>query len=466
MQITGDSSQSIPLTEQLDAQSVNEIVADVYQRKGLTTPYKIEFERKSSMDSKPEVHLQEESLHIVASVEPELRRLIGRFVLEQSWTPHEWLLTNHVWTYTAISMILVLTLPVISFSMAFLFFELRLGLVAITVAGVVIFCVWAGHKVSITSVYLLKKLTLEMVELGCMTEYDSKDYEGDPHKAAIAGAVICLWGGLVSGAHGMSFPTLTDFIFIFSLVPTGIAAVYYMFSAISRFIDVNLCFESEDYDEESMDEEEYNPWAEYEENEYLQAEFTDLVERLKLKDSLVQKHESEFHSIRAGYSETEYAHCRWAYDFVEDETLYIYCRDVSEAAARRYGTGLLVRGSLHFYSELSTKRRAIYLIAFFFGLIMMIPILFGAWISNMFGYSSLIFTGIVYSAMWNIGRKQNETARRELSTKLKEAGEFNEFEFEFYKRKMFTISQRYDWMFLIGFLMVLLVIGLGIFAFS
>jgi hypothetical protein len=241
------------------------------------------------------------------------------------------------------------------------------------------------------------------------------------------------------------------------LIPPVLAGVYYMFSAVSRFIDLNLCYENEAYDEELMDEEEYDAWAEYEENEYLQAEFTDLIERMNLRGSLISRHESGFNGIKVGYSETKYTHCRWAYDFVEEETLYIYCKDISEAAARHYGTGILVKETLRFYSELSGKRRAIYLIAFFFGLIMLMPILLGAYmVSREFAISCLFFTGIVYFIMWWIGKMQNDEARRELSDRLKQTGVFNDYEFEFYKKEMFSISPRFDWAFLIGYLSVLL----------
>lgn len=450
-----------PIVSELDSHRVNEIVTEVFQKKGLARPYAIEFESKSSMHSKPHAFFEGDNLHIVASTESELKRMIGRFVLERTWSRHEWLMTNHIGLYTAICMILILTLPAISFSLALLIPELRLGLIMFTVAGVVVFCIWTGHKVSIKSIQLLKKLTLEMVELSCMTEYDSKDYEGDYHKAAIAGAVICLWGVLVNGMYGMAFFSDPMGIFLFSLIPTGIAAVYFMFSAVSRFIDLNLCFESEEYDEELVDEEDYDAWAEYEDNEYLQAEFTNLIERMDLRNSLISRHGSDFDSIRAGYSKTEFANCRWATDFIDDEKLHIYCRDVSEDAARRYGTGILVKGSLRFYSELSTKRRAIYLFALFFGLCMPIVMLLGAYvISKAFGIGSTIFTVITFLAMWFIGMKQNEEARREFPIALRKTGVFKDYELEFYSNTMFSVSSRFDWGFLIAFQLVF--VGLGI----
>ena len=368
-----------------------------------------------------------------------------------------WLMTNHVGLYTLTCVVLVTTLPTISFYFAFLYPGLRLGFIVATVGGVVTFSIWTGHKVSIRSVYLLKDLTLKMVELGSMTEYDSKDYEGDVHKTAIAGTMICIWGGLVCGMNGLAFPVFTTYIFLFSIIPSGLVAVYFMFSALSRAIDLYVCFEDEEEDEEYMDEEEYDPFIEYEDNEYLQAEFSEVIERLKLKDSLISKHAEKYEKIRAGFSKTEYPNCRWTNDYVENDTLHIICRDVSVAAARRYGTAILVKGSLRFFTELSLKRRAIYLFAFFFGLIMLMPVMIAPFQGSIeFTIGVTILTGVVFSGMWNIGRKQNEEMRRELTMKLRKTGVFNDYEFEFYN-KMLSLSSRFDWAFLIGYLLILLV---------
>jgi hypothetical protein len=290
-----------------------------------------------------------------------------------------------------------------------------------------------------------------------MTEYDSKDYEGDAHKAAIAGTIICIWGSLVLGMNSMAFPAYTALAFMGSLFPLGLVAVYFMFTVVSRSIDLYLCYEEEDEEEDYLEEEEYDPFSEYEENEYLQAEFTKVIEKLKLRDSLITEYEEEYERIRAGFSRTEYAHCRWANNYIEEGTLNIVCRDISEAAARRYGAGILVKGSLRFYRELSGKKKAIYLLAFFFGLIMSMPIMLGSYlVSWEFGIGTTVFTVVVFTWMWNIGKKQNEEARKELSAKLRTTGVYNDYEFEFYKRKLFSISSRFDKWFLIGFLLVFL----------
>ena len=161
-----EDSQS---SSELDINQVREIVTEVFQRKGLAPPYTIEFEPKPSMDSKPQVYFEDDSLHIVAYSEPELRRLIGRFVIERSWSPHEWLVTNHVGVYSLISATILTTLPAIGFQLSWMIPDLRLLIVLSTIITLSVFAFWTGYQVSIRSAKLLRKLTIEMVDLGCMT---------------------------------------------------------------------------------------------------------------------------------------------------------------------------------------------------------------------------------------------------------------------------------------------------------
>ncbi|MGY5865618.1 MAG: hypothetical protein RTV41_13530 [Candidatus Thorarchaeota archaeon] len=422
----------------------------------MVPPYRIEFEEKASMDSKPLAYVEGETLHVVASTEPELKRLIGRFVIEQTWTPHEWLLVNHVGRYIATCLTLVSTLPTFFLLLSFLLSEFRLLIVVSTVGGMSIFTIWSAYQTSIRSVRLANQLVKEVVDIGCMTEYDAKYYEIDYHMVAISGVVICLWGGLALVIQGLTFyPQSSDF-FMISLVIMMLPGVYYMFSSLYRAIDLDLC--SSEYEEDLVEDEEY---VEFEDNEYLTAEFTQVIERMDLKESIESKYDSKFHVVKGRYSKTDFAQCRWANDYIEDETLFVDCRDVSEAAARRYGSATLARGSIRYHTELNLKWQAIYLIAFLFGLVMWIVILVGAFvISKEFGLGSTIFTGVVFLALWRIGRKQNEEARSELPEALRKTGVFKEHEMEFYFDKMFPMSSKFDWGLLIGFQAITIAIGI------
>ena len=447
-------------TVELDDQQVREIVTEVFQRGGLDLPYTIEFEPKPSMDSKPQVYFVEENLHIVASTEPELIRLIGRFVLERSWSRHEWLLANHLGRYILTCLVLLTTLPESGFLLSWIIQEHQLVLVTSTVIGVVIFALWTSYQVSIRPGPLVKKLTLEMIDLGCMTEYDGSDYEIDYHLVAIGGTIIGLWAGLVIGVLGTTFYKESGFVFMFVLVLLALPSVYYLLTAITRLWGYDLCIEQHDTDNEEESEEV----DEFVDNEYLQVEFSELIERMNIGKLLTKTHESEFGEVRGKFSKTEFAQCRWTNNFVEDDTLSIVCRDVSEAAARRYGIAMLMKSTIPFFTDLSLRKRAIQLVALFFGLIMIVPIILAPYvISKEFGIGTLIFTVVVFSIMSNMGRKQNAEVRRDLPTLLRKTGVYNDYELKYYSKKMFSISSKFDWSFMIGFLLIFFLIGYWLF---
>ncbi|MFX1580572.1 MAG: hypothetical protein ACFFBJ_13065 [Promethearchaeota archaeon] len=381
--------------------------------------------------------------------------MIGRFVIKRSWTPHDWLLANHPGLYILTCVVLLSTLPVIGLVLSWILNELRLLLVALTIIGVTVFTFWTSHKVTFRNSKLVKDLTLEMVDLGCMTEYDGQDYEIDYHLTAIGGVIICMWAGLVISLVGSMLYRDLSFVFILVLILLILPGVYYLFTSLSRSMSYNLC-----YEHHSWVEEEEEEFGEFEDSEYLQTEFSDLIQRLEIKNAITKRHETEFSMIKAGYSKTEYAQCRWFHDFVEEDTLHIVCRDVSEAAARRHGTAWLAKLSLPFYTDLSFKRRAVELIAFFFGFIMIVVIiLVGAVFSKEVGIGTVIFAAVVYSALCRIGMKQNIEIRRDLPVLLGKTGVYSEYELKYYNNKMFPISPRFDWALLTTFLLIFFVIG-------
>ena len=284
----------------------------------MVPPYQIEFEEKESMDSSPLVYVDGETLHVIASTEAELKRVIGRFVVERTLTPHEWLLMNHVGRYIFTSLVLLSTLPLFFLLLSWLFPEAQFLIVVSTFTGLSIFAVWAGYQTSIRSVRLKIQLVREIVEIDCMTEYDAKEYEIDYHIVAISGVIVCIWGGLAVTIVSMNFYDQLGDIFIIPLLLLMLVGLYYLYSSASRAIDLDLC--TSEYEEEYVEDEEYD---EFEDNEYLTAEFTELIERMDLKESIESKYDSEFYTVKGRFSETDYAQCRWANDYIEDEVLYV-----------------------------------------------------------------------------------------------------------------------------------------------
>jgi hypothetical protein len=443
---------------ELNSERAQEIIREVFQRKGVAPPYSIDFRQKQSAKSKSHVYLEGNTLHIAASTEPELKRLIGRFVIRYTWSSHDWLLLNHTGLYVLTGLVLLTTLPFIGCLLANLSPEFRFWTVTATEISIIVFSIWISNQVSRKSVRLLREFTIEMAELNCMTEYDSKDYTGDFHLIAIGGVMTCIWAALVCVFLAMAFDSQEVVFIALPLVVLLLAAIYFLIAPTWTSIGSNLCFENEKV-EEADDETDL-----FEDNQNLQDAFTDLIERMDLRKSLASKHNAEFNEIRARYSEVRYAQCRGVYDYVEEETLLIDIEDLNEAAAKRYGSAVLAISSLRFYTELSFKRRAIQLLALFFGLIMLMVALLGAFaISKEFGIGALIFTSVLFTWMCYVGRRQNEEARRELPQILRKTGVFKEYELELYSDLMFSMSSRFDVAFPIGFLIVIIVLGWLIF---
>ncbi len=449
-----DSTHAIERDDKLDRYRVHDIVMEVFQRKELSPPNAIEWKQREPSDTKPRAHFDDECLYVVASTEPELKRLIGRFVIERVWSTHDWLLANRVGTYAAISGLLVMTLPAFGVLLALMFPALRDWILIAATTIVFILALWASYHVSMRHPRLLRDYTIEMADLSCMTEYDIKDYKGDPSLILVGSMIISVGGIIVILAMGMPFYQQNTFILsginMLQIILLALAAVGFYFASTWKSIGLFPCYENDDSDNE---EDEFGN------SEYLQTAFTDVIEKMDLWSSLALRHEVQINAIRARFSETRYAQCRGIYEYVEDGTLYIDANDISEAAAKRYGAALLATGSLRFYSELRLRRRAIPLIALFFGIAMLFVILVGSFVSKEFGIVAIVFTSLAFSKMWHMGWKQNEEVRRDLPLVLQRTEVFNGYELSFYRNYMFSTSSRSDLLFMIGFHIVLIIIG-------
>ena len=455
-----DSMHAIERDDELDRHRVHEIVTEVFQRKELPPPNAIEWKQRGPSDTKPQAHFDDECLWVVASTEPELKRLIGRFVIERVWSRHDWLLATRFGTYAAIGALLVMTLPAIGVLLALMFPALRVWILIATSIIVMLLALWTSYHVSIKHAKLLNDFTVEMADSGCMTEYDSKDYAGDYYLVTVGSMIVNMCGVVIILATGIIF-YLQDMvlmgIFMLQVILLAFAAAAFFFISAWKSIGLNLCYENDDPDNEVI---------EFENSEYLQTAFTDVIEKADLWSSLALRYKTQINAVRAGFSETRYAQCRGIYEYVEDGTLYINANDLSKVAAKRYGAALLATGSLRFYSELSLRRRAIPLIGVFFGLAMLVVVLAASFVSKEFGIVTIVFTSFVYSKMWHIDWKQNEEVRRDLPLALQRTEVFNDYELSFYCNRMFSTTSRFDLSFIIGFHVVLIIIGYLALAFT
>ncbi|MFW9803220.1 MAG: hypothetical protein ACFFFC_11235 [Candidatus Thorarchaeota archaeon] len=452
-----DSTQT---DDELNSDQVREIVNDVYQRGGLTPPYVIDFSQRDESETEVKIILKNECLHVVASNEPELKRAIGRYLTESTWPRSDWLLTTRAGLYTAVCCFLMITLAAFAASVSYLLPEMGYGVTVSASFVIAIVALWSSRQMAIKRYDLRRDFTNQMVELGCMTEYDAHDYEDTSSFAVHAGFLLIALGAVLALGLAMPFDLEAMWIILVEFVLLLVAALIVLFKSAFKSIDTNVCYEEVDSegeaDHEAIEDEEDN----FENSEYLQAAYTDIIERMSLWDSLNEKHEDEIQEINARYSKTQYAQCRGVYDYVEEGVLFIDALDISEEAAKRFGAAVLATGSLHFYRKLNFTRRAIHGVAFFFGLVMLMVILLGGFMISMeFGIVSLVGTSIVFSKLWHTGWKQNEQVRRDLPLALQETRVFKDYELEFYRNHMFSTTSRFDFGFIIGFHLVLIFIG-------
>ncbi|MFX0055954.1 MAG: hypothetical protein ACFFAX_08675 [Promethearchaeota archaeon] len=452
-----DSAQT---DDELNSDQVREIVNDVYQRGGLTPPYVIDFSQRDESETEVRVFLKNECLHIVASNEPELKRALGRYVTESAWTRSDWILTTRVGLYTAVYCLLMIALAAFAASVSYLLPEMGYGVAVSASFVIAVVALWSSRQLAIKRYDLRRDFTKQMVELGCMTEFDAHDYEDTSSFAVHAGVLLIALGAALAIGLALPFDLEDMWIIIVEFALLLVAALMVMFKGAFKSIDTNVCYEEVDSEgeanHEGLEEEEDN----FEDSEYLQAAFADIIERMSLWDSLNDKHDAEIQELRARYSNTQYAQCRGVYDYVEEGILFIDALDISEEAAERFGAAILATGSLHFYRNLSFTRRAIHGVAFFFGLVMLMVILLGGFMISMeFGIFSIVGTSIVFSKLWHTGWKQNEQVRRDLPLALQETRVFKDYELEFYRNHMFSTTSRFDFGFIIGFHLVLIFIG-------
>jgi hypothetical protein len=454
-----ESTDITELSNELENDRVRDIVNEVYQRKRLTPPYTIDYRQKGDFETEVQVFLKDECLHIVASNEPELKRAIGRFVVESTWPQRNWLLTTRAGLYTAVYCSIMIALTVSAASITYLFPEIGYWITVSTSLALAVIALWSSRQMAIKRYVLRRDFTNQMVELGCMTEFDAHDYEDTSSFVVHSAFFLIALGALLALGLAMPFDLEAVWIILAEFGLLLVAALIVLFKSAFKSIDTNVCYEesdSEDEDDSKGPEEEDN----FEDSEYLQAAFTDVIERMRLWGSLNDKHDVEIQELRARYSKTQYAQCRGVYDYVEADVLYIDAVDISEDAAKRFGAAVLAIGSLPFYRDLSFTRRAIHGVALFFGLVMLIVILLGGLMISMeFGIISIVGTSIVFSKLWHTGWKQNEQARRDLPVALQETRVFKDYELEFYRNHMFSTTFRFDFGFIIGFHMVLIFMG-------
>ncbi|MBN2229070.1 MAG: hypothetical protein JW779_05705 [Candidatus Thorarchaeota archaeon] len=421
----------------------------MFRKENLQQPSVIDFTRRVLSKGKPYIYRDDEQLSISAAHEPELRRLVGHFATRQSWSAHDWLLGVHTKLYILGGLLLVAVLPVTGYFLAHFLQDYVFSIIVLTsiIDGVI--ALWISYQIAMKSAGLLNEFTIQMQELGCLSEYDGNDYVPDFHAIAVGTTLVSLGAAILLMMLGAEFDlAFTISIPVFLIL--GFCSITLLFKSIDRSFP-DLCFRDLDYDAD-----DYEAVIPYEDSEYLQTAFLDVIERLDLQGVLQSKYESEFNEIKARFHRVKYPQCRSFYDYVEDGILYLDTEDLSEQAARRYGATHLAARGLRFYSELSLRQRAVELIAFFFGLCMLPVVMLGTYlISPVFAIGATIVTSIIFLRLWYKGWKQNEELRHDLPIQLQKTGIFNEYQLKHYYKVRCTLSSRFDLTFLVVFHIIL-----------
>jgi hypothetical protein len=90
-------------------------------------------------------------------------------------------------------------------------------------------------------------------------------------------------------------------------------------------------------------------------------------------------------------------------------------------------------------------------IALVFGLVMMVVIAIVSYVaSRPSGIACTVIAGVMFSGLWAFGWKQHREARSDLPAALRNTGVFNEYELDFYRSKMFSLSVRFELGLLLG----------------
>lgn len=446
--IADDSSRIASPIKEVDANTVREFVTNTFQRMGLSPPYSIKF--TPGRGSEAIAYFEEERLHVTASSVSELKRLVGRFVIEESWSRREWLLATRAGAFSAVACFIMIALTVVAATIASLSIPNGFWVVlsiTVVISGVAF---WTSYQMAEKSHICRRNLAIQMDSLGCITEYDGKDYEEQGSLIVHSSAILAMLGALLVMLIGLTF--YSDYMHIFG-IEFGLlllVAVVFLFSKAFRLMGTNLCFEDEDYADDDEDP--------FEDSEYLQTAFSDVIDRLNIRDSIAAREEAEFTEIRGRFLEVMYPQCRYAYDYIEEETLFVDVADISEEAAKRLGAAYLAKASLRYYTELSFERRSIMLIAFIYGLIMLVAVIIAGLYGILPGIVATLVTSATFSAMWQIGWKQNQEIRSHLPQLLEKTEVFNEYELDFYENYMYNISSRFDLSFLVGFNLILFVL--------
>jgi hypothetical protein len=354
-------------------------------------------------------------------------------------------LATQLGTFAGLSVLLMIAIP----SIALLLLYLLPALATVIVYSVVILdtCIgiWLSYLIANHHVIFRNRLAEKMSELGCITEYDGKDYTvGSSDTFALPMIILVI--SLIAMISFVSYAIPDDlFILIVPVFPMLFAVIGLHCKMGGPFRD-DPCLWSEE-------EEEYG-----QESPTIRQGLLEVIERADLRESLLEKHEP-FDEIRVLFRKSPGPHYRMFHDYVEDSILHIQACDLSEEACLRLGAASFAQSSLSFFRDLTFRQRAMHVWAFLFGLVMVFVILLvGISYGLSAGILCAIFTSVGFSWFWYKGHLLYEKVRADLPKALEKTGVLSGYEIPFYAHYMHSTSRRGDYRFLGGFHLVMMIV--------
>ncbi len=433
------------LTGPMDSTGALHTVEYAFEKRGVPLPGRLDIRYGPDVAEQPSIELEDGGLVVVARDGPELKRLLGHYLLRPSWSAVDWALATRFRMSTLLSsaLLVLLSLAAIPVATAFPALALTTGQ-AVTAIGSLLSYV-LGYMVTWRRPKLLERLSQEMADLGCTTEYDAPLYAHRP--LALRLAAYCILCSPLVGAY------------VFSMaVPLNGMVLSYMLSLLATVVMALLFTCAATYPRENPCTRGLYRGRYATRSELLERALGRVLETPTHRETIYELH-GEFDNIEVSFRRVGQPQYRLFDDRVDGRTLKIRACDVDEGAALRLVTATAVLRSLPFYRELSSARRAAHLLAFFFGLFAL-----GAVAVSYASYSVPVVTAVtmvastVFILPWYVGFRDHEATRRALPGALRETGVFSGRQVEFYSKYTFRSTRLGDLQMLVIYHVFLLLV--------
>ncbi len=438
--------------DELDDSRARAIILEIFQKAGRRPPYDIEFLRERDADSRPRIRLDEGRLQIVASTENQLRRLVGRFLVRQKWSPITWFLANHGRWFIVINVFLLGALLEMSviFSQASPSLHSTISMWSLNLTSLVLFVIIYGGPVK--HCRLKRELAIKMRHMDCITEYDARDYMFDEIPLAMSFIIPVLWtvASLLIVMNHVDTSSLAFEIEMVVLLGWSLFSIIPMAIASRSASKSDLCH--------GRRADDAKGGTRYNVSKRLQNVLADMIDRVELRDTLRAKL-GNFDGIDVKFRNIKYPNCRLFNFYLSKRTLHIKASDVSEKGAYHLGLAELVLYSLRARSSQRVSQATRVVFNFLFSMSAAIALI-------VIGYSVsqtavVIACGIIlviFLTSWYGEWKHNAEVRNELASILRGTDGFSERAVRFYARAVNKFSVRMD----LSILMIGLFVIIGI----